>query len=121
MEQEHESIYSKLVKYHNKMTKVLLNFPDCLPTGLLAERVPTAALTIGNGIRVKLRPQNTVKILRLNVALEDDNGQELYELQITEHMEVVWGDMEVTLRDSKSHNNILKVKYLYFVYDKQIF
>lgn len=107
--------------YHNKMTKVLLNFPDCLPSGLFAEGAATPPLMIGNGIRVKLRPQSTVKILRLNILLEDDNGQELYELQIIEHMEVVWGDMEVTLRDSKSHNNLLKVKYLYFVYDKQIF
>lgn len=53
-----------------------------------------------------------MKLLILHAILEDDNGHELYELAIIEHMQVVWGDMEVTLQDSKTRNNVFKVRYL---------
>lgn len=108
----------RIIRIHRNyciLTKVPLYFPDCLPSGLLVQGVSAPPLTIGNGISVRLKPHNAVKILQLSILLEDDNEQELYELQIAEHMEVVWGDMEVTLRDSKSHSNVLKVKYLFCI------
>ncbi|XP_050718549.1 uncharacterized protein LOC126999742 [Eriocheir sinensis] len=84
---------------------------ECSSCGLLVKGVSAPAITIGDGISVRLRPLNAVKTLRLNVLLEDDKEQELYELEINENMDVVWGDMEVTLRDSKSHSNVLKVPW----------
>ncbi|MPC24741.1 hypothetical protein E2C01_017835 [Portunus trituberculatus] len=80
----------------------------CLSSGLLNEKNPTPPLTIGSGITLRLKPQNAVKQLIIHAALEDDNEQEVYELGITENMQVVWGDMEVTLKDSKTRNNVFK-------------
>ncbi len=95
--------------YAHNLTNFSLYFTECLPSNLLVDSVSAPPLIIGNGISVRLRPQNAVKILLLNVLLEDDYEKELYELQIVENMDVVWADMEVTLMDSKSHNIVLKV------------
>ncbi|XP_045132154.1 uncharacterized protein LOC123516637 [Portunus trituberculatus] len=84
---------------------------ECLSSGLLNEKNPTPPLTIGSGITLRLKPQNAVKQLIIHAALEDDNEQEVYELGITENMQVVWGDMEVTLKDSKTRNNVFKVPW----------
>lgn len=88
--------------------------PECSSCGLLVKGISAPAITIRDGLSVRLRPLNAVKTLRLNVLLENDNEEELYELEIIENMEVVWGDMEVTLQDSKSHSNVFKVKYILF-------
>ncbi|KAK8398405.1 hypothetical protein O3P69_003943 [Scylla paramamosain] len=83
----------------------------CLSSGLLDRRNSTPSFTIGNGITLRFKLRNSVKRLILHAALEDDNEQELYELGMIENMKVVWGDMEVTLKDSKTHNNVFKVPW----------
>lgn len=77
---------------------------------MLDKRNPTPPVTIGNGITLRLYLRNAVKRLILHATLEDDDEQELYEMGMVENMEVVHGDMEVTLKDSKTQSNVFKVR-----------
>lgn len=60
-------------------------------------------------VTLQLQPQQVVKLLSVQLLLQNSTGQQLYGLSFDANTGVKGGDMEVALKDTPTSNNILNV------------
>ncbi|XP_045606830.1 uncharacterized protein [Procambarus clarkii] len=92
-------------------TSTLAQVSDCNSGYLKSRNDATPPLTLEESATIRLRPENYVKVLRLEIQLETTEEEQLYCLGLDANMGKQWGDVEVTLKDIRTSSINFKVSW----------